>query len=73
MLEFEDDAGWEQHADEDDEDATNYDVGLENVDRLAKAFEADVPPLVSCSARPPSGGLSIPIVRILVVAVFLTS
>jgi len=42
MLEFEDDAGWEQHADEDDEDATNYDVGLENVDRLAKAFEADV-------------------------------
>jgi hypothetical protein len=42
MLEFEEDGGWEQHVDEEDEETSNYDVGLENVDRLAKAFEAEI-------------------------------
>merc|ERR1719253_478357 len=42
MLELEDDPDWAQHGDEEeDEDLMNYDVGLENVDRFAKAIETE--------------------------------
>lgn len=41
MLELEEDCGWETHDDEDDEDESNCDAGMECVDRLAKAFGAE--------------------------------